>query len=44
MVITLTAFSVFSILYLGEKFKWNYGAGFAFVATGAFFISPNGSA
>ncbi len=25
-VITLTVFSVFSILYLGEKFKWNYGA------------------
>ena len=34
-VITLT---VFSILYLGEKFKWNYGAGFAFITAGAFFI------
>ena len=37
-VITLTVFSVFSILYLGEKFKWNYGAGFACIVFGAFFI------
>ena len=37
-VITLVVFSVFSILYLGEKFKWNYGAGFTLVAAGAFFI------
>jgi hypothetical protein len=37
-VITLLVFSVFSILYLGEKFKWNYGAGFTLVAAGAFFI------
>jgi uncharacterized protein (DUF486 family) len=37
-VITLSVFSVFSILYLGEKFRWNYGAGFALIVTGAFFI------
>ena len=37
-VITLTVFSVFSVLYLGEKFKWNYGAGFSLIAVGAFFI------
>src|ERR1700683_2748872 len=37
-VITLAVFSVFSVLYLGEKFKWNYGAGFAFIVAGAFFI------
>jgi uncharacterized protein (DUF486 family) len=37
-VITLTVFSVFSVLYLGEKFKWNYAAGFAFITFGAFFI------
>jgi uncharacterized protein len=37
-VITLTAFSVFSVLYLGDKFKWNYAAGFTFVAIGSFFI------
>ena len=37
-VITLTVFSVFSVLYLGDKFKWNYGAGFALVAIGSFFI------
>src|SRR6202166_1338397 len=37
-VITLTVFSFFSVLYLGDKFKWNYGAGFALVAIGSFFI------
>jgi uncharacterized protein len=37
-VITLTVFSVFSILYLGEKFRWNYGVGFACIVAGAFFI------
>jgi uncharacterized protein (DUF486 family) len=37
-VITLTVFSIFSVLYLGDKFTWNYGAGFALVAIGSFFI------
>src|ERR1700756_5279446 len=37
-VITLVVFAVFSILYLGEKFKWNYAAGFTLVAAGSFFI------
>ena len=37
-VITLSVFSVFSVLYLGEKFKWNYAAGFAFIAAGSFFV------
>jgi uncharacterized protein (DUF486 family) len=37
-VITLSVFSVFSILYLGEKFRWNYGAGFALIVAGAFLI------
>ena len=37
-VITLVVFSVFSVLYLGDKFKWNYAAGFALVAAGSFFI------
>jgi uncharacterized protein (DUF486 family) len=37
-VITLTVFSVFSITYLGEAFRWNYGVGFACIALGAFFI------
>lgn len=31
-VITLTVFSVFSITYLGDRFRWNYGVGF--------FLSP----
>src|SRR4029077_8908540 len=28
-VITLSVFSVFSVVYLGEKLRWNYAAGFA---------------
>jgi len=30
-VITLTVFSVFSVWYLKEPFKWNYLAGFALI-------------
>ena len=37
-VITFSVFSVFSILYLGELMKWNYGVGFAFIVLAAFFI------
>jgi len=37
-VITLTVFSLFSITYLGESFKWNYAAGFAFISVGVFFV------
>ena len=37
-VLTLSVFSVFSILYLGEPMKWNYGVGFAFIVLAAFFI------
>ncbi len=37
-VITLTVFSVFSVLYLGEKIKWNYAAGFCCIALAVFFV------
>jgi len=37
-IITLLVFPVFSVLYLGDKFKWNYGVGFAFIVVAAFFI------
>lgn len=37
-VISLTVFSFFSVLYLGEQMKWNYIAGFALLAGGAFLI------
>jgi len=37
-VITLSVFSVFSISYLGEPFRWNYAVGFAFITLAAFFI------
>ena len=37
-VITLLVFAAFSVLYLGEKFTWNYLVGFGFIAAGAYFI------
>lgn len=37
-VITLIVFSVFSVLYLKEEFKWNYLVGFALIILAAFFI------
>ncbi|MCC6543941.1 MAG: DMT family protein [Nitrospirae bacterium] len=37
-VITLIVFSVFSILYLKEEFRWNYAVGFLFMIGAVFFI------
>jgi uncharacterized protein (DUF486 family) len=37
-VITLSVFSIFSITYLGEKFRWNYAAGFGCIVLGAFLV------
>ena len=37
-IITLTVFTVFSILYLKEALRWNYLVGFVFLAAAAFFI------
>ncbi len=37
-VITLVVFSAFSILYLNEKFRWNYAVGFGFIILAVFFI------
>lgn len=37
-VITLIVFSVFSILYLKESFRWNYLIGFIFIILAVFFI------
>lgn len=37
-VITLVVFAGFSVLYLGETFRWNYAVGFALIAAGAFFV------
>ena len=37
-IITLVVFSVFSVLYLKEQFKWNYLVGFVFIILAAFFI------
>ncbi|MCM1009300.1 MAG: DMT family protein [Fusobacterium sp.] len=37
-VITLIVFSVFSILYLKEQFRWNYLVGFVFIVLAVLFI------
>ena len=37
-IITLVVFVVFAFLYFGEKFTWNYWAGFACLALAGFFI------
>jgi uncharacterized protein len=37
-VITLTVFSVFSVLYLGTELKWNYFLGFALMVAAVFVI------
>ncbi len=37
-VITLLVFSIFSVAYLKEEFKWNYLVGFVFIIFAVFFI------
>jgi len=37
-IITLIVFSLFSVLFLKEEFRWNYLVGFAFIIVAAFFI------
>lgn len=37
-IITLVVFSVFSVTYLSEPFRWNYLVGFVFIVLAAFFI------
>lgn len=37
-VLSLTVFMVFSVLWLGEPFRWNYLAGFALILLGAWVI------
>ncbi|MGB0040625.1 MAG: DMT family protein [Terriglobales bacterium] len=37
-VITLTVFTVFSILYFHQELKWNYFAGFALIVGAVFVI------
>ena len=37
-IVTLAVFAVFSVLYLGETFRWNHALGFALICAGAFFV------
>lgn len=37
-IITLVVFAFFSVLYLGETFRWNHLVGFVLLVLAAFFI------
>ncbi|WP_459201136.1 DMT family protein [Methanococcus sp. CF] len=37
-IITLVIFSIFSVIYLKEEFRWNYAVGFFFIILAAVFI------
>ncbi|MBB6067029.1 DMT family protein [Methanococcus maripaludis] len=37
-IITLVIFSIFSVMYLKEEFRWNYAVGFFFIILAAVFI------
>lgn len=37
-IITLVVFTVFSLLYLREEFRWNYAVGFGLIILATFFI------
>jgi uncharacterized protein (DUF486 family) len=37
-VITLIVFSIFSITYLRQQFRWNYVVAFAFIVGAVFFM------
>jgi uncharacterized protein (DUF486 family) len=37
-IITLVVFAFFSVLYLKEPFRWNYGVAFVFILMAAFFM------
>ena len=37
-VITLIIFSLFSVAYLREQFRWNYVVAFAFIVCAVFFV------
>jgi uncharacterized protein len=37
-VITLVVFSIFSVTYLKEEFRWNYLVGFAMMVGAVFFV------
>ncbi|HNT52975.1 MAG TPA: DMT family protein [Candidatus Syntrophosphaera sp.] len=37
-VITLVVFSIFSVFYLKEEFRWNYLVGFLLIIAAVFFI------
>ncbi len=37
-VITLLVFAVFSVMYLGEKLRWNHAVAFALIVCAVFFM------
>lgn len=41
-VVTLGVFAIFSVIYLGETFRWQQALGFALIAVGASFVFQGG--
>jgi uncharacterized protein (DUF486 family) len=37
-VITLVVFTIFAVVFLGQKLTWNHAVGFGLIASGAFFV------
>jgi uncharacterized protein (DUF486 family) len=37
-VISLVVFALFSVVYLGERLRWNYAVGFALILCAVFFV------
>ena len=37
-IITLSIFPVFSMFYLRDRFKWNYGVGFGYCGCGVLYF------
>jgi len=40
-VVTLTVFTIFSVMYFGIEVRWNYIVGFAFLVAAVYFIFRN---
>lgn len=40
-VITLVVFGIFSVMYLGEKLRWNHAVAFGFIICAVFFMFKN---
>src|ERR1700733_5363359 len=40
-IVTLIVFSIFSVLYLKQQFRWNYLVAFVFIVAAVYFVFAN---